>query len=382
MDARPESPVTDAAFEETAERFVASRLPEILAEITTTLRSVRRGITRCGLLVCSADGTHVRSWSDSNGQVIECPPAHCTIEPGSVLARARQEPDQGVHPSTRDRFLEWCSGDAHRTLLVLSVRGANEYYGYLVIETGSADRSRKAHDALQSAALPAWARLAANAVGGAIRTIRMLVGAVRFARDFTLMRDRETGEHQLRLGAYLQVLADEMRSARDLSEGLARELTLFGPLHDIGKIGIADDVLLKPGRFDEAEWIAMKRHVDKGRALVRHMSQDLSLEGMPGLETLASVVAHHHEYLDGSGYPEGLRASDIPLASRMVTVVDIFDALTCIRPYKRSWQIDEAFAHLEGLSGDKIDRDCFRAMHAARTRFGEIWRSFHPHPAT
>jgi len=120
----------------------------------------------------------------------------------------------------------------------------------------------------------------------------------------------------------------------------------------------------------------MKAHVEKGAALVRRMLDELQLHDAPGVETLQAAVDFHHEYLDGSGYPNGLGGHEIPLVARMVTTADIFDALTHYRPYKRPWRVDDAYEHLSGLAGEKLDRDCVSAMKSARLRIVETIRRF------
>lgn len=361
----------NAAFDQTANTFIATTVPRILAPLTTHIRSLHRCVARTAIFLSDSGGTRLRYWADSDGRVMSCPSALEALPENSTMARCRQRNALLTSALEADRLLEWASDGTTVTLAVLPVRDQHDYYGYMVIEAHRQSPARRPH----TRELLAWAPLAAAALRCGIKSMRMLVGTVRFARDFTLMRDRETGQHQLRLGTYLHILAEELDRAHGLAKGLPEQIKLFGPLHDIGKIGVADDILLKPGKFEHAEWERMKAHVNNGSKLVQQMSDDLDLEGTPGLDTLKAAVAHHHEYLDGSGYPDGRTRDDIPLTARMVTVADIFDALTCIRPYKRSWSIDEAYAYIEDLAGDKIDRECVAALGHARPRITRAWHA-------
>lgn len=359
----------NAAFDQTTNAFITTTLPGILAPLTAHIRSLHRCVARTGIFLTDSSGTRLRAWADSDGRVMPCPPALEALSESGAMTRCRRRGAPVMGALEEDHMVEWASDGTTVALAILPVRDQHNHFGYMVIEAHRHSQARRP----PARTLLAWAPLAATALCCGIKSMHMLVGTVRFARDFTLMRDHETGRHQLRLGTYLSILAEELDHAHGLPGGLAEQIMLFGPLHDIGKIGVADDILLKPGKFDQAEWQRMQAHVNNGSKLVQQMSDDLDLEGTPGLETLKAAVAHHHEYLDGSGYPDGRTRDEIPLAARMVTVTDIFDALTCIRPYKRSWSIDEAYDYVEGLSGDKIDRECVAALGYARPRITRAW---------
>jgi putative two-component system response regulator len=133
-------------------------------------------------------------------------------------------------------------------------------------------------------------------------------------------------------------------------------------MHDIGKIGIPDRVLLKPGRLDADEWVIMRRHPEIGHRIIgQHTS--------PLLKMAAEVALTHHERWDGTGYPAGLRDEAIPLVGRIVAVADVFDALTSVRPYKPAWSVADAVAELERGVGSHFDP---RVVAAFLVRLPEI----------
>ena len=159
-------------------------------------------------------------------------------------------------------------------------------------------------------------------------------------------KDNETGMHVLRMSHFAQTLA----LAIGCSAEWADELLHAAPMHDVGKIGIPDAILLKPGPLNDSEWQVMRQHPAIGAEIFG--------EHDDGLLHLARTIAlTHHEKWDGSGYPLGLRGTDIPLASRLVAIADVFDALTSVRPYKRAWSVDEALAHIAAQSGRHFDPD-------------------------
>ncbi|MCX8085782.1 MAG: response regulator [Rhodocyclaceae bacterium] len=180
-------------------------------------------------------------------------------------------------------------------------------------------------------------------------------------------RDPETGAHILRMAHYSRLIGERL--------GLAEEeldlLLEAAPMHDIGKVGIPDAILLKPGRLDEREFAIMKRHAEIGwKILASHGSGNRLL-------AMAAEIAHaHHEKFDGSGYPQGLAGAAIPLAGRIVAVADVFDALTSPRPYKRAWSLEEATAFLREQSGKHFDPACVEAFFAVWERVLEIRERF------
>ncbi|MEK6747958.1 MAG: two-component system response regulator [Pseudomonadota bacterium] len=148
-------------------------------------------------------------------------------------------------------------------------------------------------------------------------------------------RDNETGYHIVRMSKYSQLLAQ----ALGLPEAKCTRILQASPMHDIGKIGIPDSILLKPGKLDPAEWDIMKTHATIGAEILSHGSQLL--------EEARVIALSHHEKWDGSGYPQGLAGDKIPIEGRIVAVADVFDALTSERPYKRAWAMADAVEEIK-----------------------------------
>jgi len=164
-------------------------------------------------------------------------------------------------------------------------------------------------------------------------------------------RDPETGAHILRMAHYSQLIA------RGLGLSVSDQDLLLeaAPMHDIGKVGIADKILLKPGRLDAEEFEVMKQHAIYGYELLHGSSSRV-------LQAGAEIARGHHEKFDGSGYPGGIVGSDIPIFSRIVAVADVFDALTSERPYKKAWTLEAAVDFLVQGSGSHFDPQCVQAF--------------------
>ncbi|MEZ8824437.1 HD-GYP domain-containing protein [Vibrio amylolyticus] len=158
-------------------------------------------------------------------------------------------------------------------------------------------------------------------------------------------KDNETGMHVLRMSHYCHVLA----VACGMSLEDADILRDAAPMHDIGKIGIPDDVLLKPGKLDSEEWAVMQTHVDIGVDILGDTA------GSRLLEMAVQVAQSHHEKWNGKGYPQGLVGEDIPLVARVATIADVFDALTSERPYKEAWSVERAVSLLKEEKGQHFD---------------------------
>lgn len=164
-------------------------------------------------------------------------------------------------------------------------------------------------------------------------------------------RDPETGAHLLRMANYARLIAANL----GMSESEQELILNASPMHDIGKVGIPDHILLKPGRLDDAEMTIMRTHAEIGADILKGSVSPL-------LQAAATIAISHHEKYDGSGYPKGLKGDQIPLYGRITSVADVFDALTSARPYKPAWELDRAVAFLREGSGSHFDPDCVDAF--------------------
>ena len=178
-------------------------------------------------------------------------------------------------------------------------------------------------------------------------------------------RDEVTGNHVVRMAKYSR----EIGEALGLSEKECDEIEYAAPMHDIGKIGIQDKVLLKPGKLDKDEWISMQEHTRIGHAILSNSQSRY-------IQTGAIIALNHHERFDGSGYPNGISGKDIPLVARIVTVADVYDALISLRPYKPAWSPADAQDYLHKHAGSQFDPICVEAFFERLDSISRIHKTF------
>lgn len=207
--------------------------------------------------------------------------------------------------------------------------------------------------------------------------VRTLIATIKSALELTHSRDPETGCHLERMSRYARLIAKAMATQHQLTDDYIEHIYLFSPLHDLGKLTIPDAILLKAGPLDDDEFTIMKRHSEEGLRLIDKLLENYGLRGISHVDVLRNIAMHHHEALDGSGYPTHLVGTSIPLEARIVAVADVFDALTSKRPYKVAWSNEDAFARLRELSGIKFDSECVDALISHAREVEEIQRAFH-----
>jgi len=210
------------------------------------------------------------------------------------------------------------------------------------------------------------------------RRVSEATAAVRTRERETLMRlakageyrDEETGNHVLRMARYSRLIAEEL----NLTSDECRTIAIAAPMHDIGKIGIPDAILLKPGRHTPEEFEVMKRHTLIGYEILKESPSKY-------LQMGATIALGHHEKYAGGGYPHGLVGEEIPLPARIVAVADVFDALTSVRPYKPAWPVQDALTYLREQRGKHFDPHCVDAFLSQLGRALEVYHDLSDAPA-
>ena len=287
--------------------------------------------------------------------------------------RVIDEIADAVQPNSRHS--EWLLRQGYRSSLTVPLYDRGEFIGFLF------------YNSLEPAAftetvqrnLSLFSKLINMMISSEINVAQSITTSAQVAREFANLRDFETGGHLDRMAHYARLIARELQSGHNLSDEYIEHLYLFAPLHDIGKIGIPDSVLLKPGQLNAEERELMESHVKKGVEVLEKLIGEFGMESLPDASVMRNVVAGHHECLDGSGYPQGLQGDAVAIESRIIAVADVLDALISHRPYKQAWPIEKAIEELERLVAiGKFDGECVEAVKkhrdevlAIRDRFSE-----------
>ncbi len=191
-------------------------------------------------------------------------------------------------------------------------------------------------------------------------------------------RDRETGEHIIRTKNYIKEVALHLKSHprfKDyLDDNTIEMLYLSAPLHDIGKVGIPDAILLKPGKLTEEEFTEMKKHTTYGRDILAASEKKLGSTSF--LRYAKEIAGAHHEKWDGTGYPYGLKGEEIPISGRLMAIADVYDALSSKRPYKPPFPHEQAVQIIKKGCGTHFDPDIVNAFIELEDKFKEIAVTF------
>lgn len=299
--------------------------------------------------------------------------AEYVVSPHAALASLRAQASDVVvvdyHMPEMDglEFIRRAKEIVPNALLVMITAETDTEVRHRALEAGAADFLNKPIDRIefqarmrnlaalatsraQLADRAMWLRSEVDRATSALRE-REIETIVRLTRAAEF-RDSVTGMHVIRVGEMCAALARTI----GLPEEECQMLLLAAPMHDIGKVATPDHILLKPGKLTPEEFEIMKQHTIAGHSILKGSAS-------PMLQKAAEIALTHHERWDGTGYPYGLRGTDIPLSGRLCSTVDVFDALTSVRPYKQAWSVSEAVAELDKMSGAHFDPDIVALFH-------------------
>jgi HD-GYP domain-containing protein (c-di-GMP phosphodiesterase class II) len=212
-----------------------------------------------------------------------------------------------------------------------------------------------------------------------LSSIYTLRGAINTTQFLTNQRHSETAGHIMRMAHYAHLIAKCLSMTLGLKDDYIEFILQYAPLHDVGKIGIMDDLLLKPGKLNQQEFEDIKCHVTNGIKIINTIVREFDLGHFAHLDILYNIIGAHHEKMDGSGYPKGLKGDEIPLEGRIIAVADVLDALSNPRVYKNAWGFEESIRYLKKHSGTHFDPLCVNAVIENVGEFEKIFQKFSKH---
>ncbi|MDH5765343.1 MAG: HD domain-containing protein [Gammaproteobacteria bacterium] len=300
---------------------------------------------------CSKDASPLNHYQAKLGDSKSLQQIACSGEPRIIN-------DMSVYDTVKKHHSIQIKKGGFKSSYTYPIYNRGLFYGFIFINSGQLN----AFSDEVLAVMSPLAHLIAAFTIIEFSDIQTLTATVTTALEMTHQRDPETGEHLSRMARYSRLIALEVASKYQMDDEAIEHIFLFAPLHDVGKISIPDSILLKPGRLDETEFEQMKSHCARGLEIINKILSNYKLDHRPHINILKNIVRHHHEKINGSGYPDGLAGNAIPIEARIVAVADVFDALTSKRPYKEAWSNQNAYAELERLSGEELDEDCVNAL--------------------
>ncbi len=308
------------------------------------------------------------------------PLAHYSVKLSSVSSlnklaeskKSRVINDLNVLSVSDSHHTKWLLDQGFKSSYTVPIFGHESLVGFLFFDADRPDYF--ANIIVQS--LSVYSELIGALLVNELAPIHTLHGILNTAKHFTYQRDRETAGHIQRMSHYSHLLAMKMADSKKLTDDYIEYILRYSPLHDVGKIGIPDYVLLKPGRLTPDEIVTAREHVTRGLEIIETIIQEFDLAHLAHLEILKNIIGCHHERYDGSGYPQGLKGEEIPLEGRIVAIADVLDALTARRQYKKAWDFDQSVGYICENASILFDPECTAILDESRGEFKEILLTF------
>ena len=379
MSNRYADPIPPTAFGLKTNAGAVAQLENHLRSIHQAIAAHYPSIARLALATYNAatDTLTALASSNADGQTM----AHYEATLASVptlqaIARSRTPrvvEDIDTAFSAPSEHTQWLKSHHYRSSMTVPIFKADALCAFLFFDA----LEPHVFDPDTTTFLNLFAQLVAQNYLLQLQVTQGVIGSIHLASGLARIRDLETGHHLDRMAAYARLMAEQLARERPIPEDFIEHIFLFAPLHDVGKVGIPDHVLLKPGSLDAEEWAVMRRHVEIGEGIAAQIAADLGISNENGLSVMRNIVAQHHERGDGSGYPRGLTMEQISLEGRIVAVADVYDALSTYRPYKRPWSREAIEEELRSEAArGQLDTDCVRVLLDAAPQRAAIAQRF------
>lgn len=350
-----------------------------LLETHTSIQELFPFIVRIAVAIYDEDTSVLKTYAHSSGEQNPLPNYQAHLNDAPSL---KQLLKRGL-PRVINNMLTFENGQNEHTRRIgrqgyaasYTVPMFNEgvFFGFLFFNTDKQDVFSE--NVLKR--LDVYAHLISLMVINELATVQALTAAIKTTGDITHVRDPETGSHLDRMSRYSRIIAKELAGQYLLDDNYIEHIFMFSPLHDIGKIGIPDDILLKPEKLDAQERQTMQTHARQGRRMIDDLLENFGFKNVDNIDMLRNITEFHHESVDGSGYPNGLMGDSIPLEARIVAVADVFDALTSERSYKKAWSNEKATKLLIEMAGKSLDQDCVDAFIKNLSEVELVQQQFH-----
>ncbi|MDW6093688.1 HD-GYP domain-containing protein [Vibrio rhizosphaerae] len=357
-------------------------LNEQLVEIHEHIREQLPQIARISFALYESFSDHLKTYADStpDNEILrhyeyplnQLPDLkRCAVE---QCDRCINEPTQALETDTV--HTQWLKQQRFGGSLASPMYYHHEFIGFIFINTAEGYR----FDARLCEQLSAHIDMIRQAIGREYETIHKILDMTSFILKQNPKHLAQSRDHQERMYHFTKIIARGVSQQYHLDDEQIDHITLFSRLHDIGKLSIPHHLLLKPGGLGVMERQQVIGHIDRGIEIMESVLSRADCLHHACIQTLKEIVSYHHELMDGSGYPFGLKADEIPISARIITVANIFDALTTHRPYKQARSVPFALLELEKMVAEgKLDKHCVNALRNHQAFLKEITREY-PEP--
>lgn len=346
-----------------------------LESMYRTLREFHSGIHRFALTMYNPDDDSLSSFLYESDNASPLVGYSANLQGVPSLLQLAQKPAVRIINDMRELQADNTSAHTkallshgYRASFTMPVMSENRLLGFLFLNSEQKDYFSP--EVVNYCNL--WAHLVSQIIASEQIMVERMQGIIKFATEVAGRRSIETHNHVLRMAQYARLIARQLQQEEQLSDDYIEYLTLFAPMHDIGKIGIPDSILHKPGPLTTVEYAKMREHVHIGKDIIEKALHSCALGEITHAEMLRNIVYYHHEKMNGKGYLGLQGEAAIPLEARIIAVADVLDALLNKRSYKDAWSMADSLKELEKMAEDELDKRCVEAIMQQQDKVLEI----------
>ncbi|HDY7431187.1 TPA: HD domain-containing protein [Vibrio vulnificus] len=358
----------------------ANSLNEQLESIRDRMRIHEPSIDRISFALFDEDDNQLKTYADSSGLYPELAHFSAYLDELPMLQRCVEEQS---HRIVADLNSLACSKHVvsllhagYRSSAAIPCFEKDKFVGFLFLNSREVD----AFDEGLIDKLQPYIDMVKFTIVSEYQIVHAIADCAERTQALFPVYHKDSCAHKERMSHYTRIIAHDMAAEWSLDDETIEHLSLFARFHDLGKVRLDIELVCKTDTLDAQERNTMRNHVENGIEIMDRILESLGNPHHPSITLLQQIMAYHHEFLDGSGYPFGLKGEEIPPAARIVSVANVFDALTTHRPYRQAWSVTHALLELEKMViAGKLDRCCVNALREHQEELRDVVARFPEH---
>ncbi|HAS6348535.1 HD domain-containing protein [Vibrio sp. IRLE0018] len=358
----------------------AHSLNEQLENIRDRMRIHEPSIDRISFALFDEEEQVLKTYADSCGHYTDLAHFSAPLSELPMLRTCVEERKSRIvgnlHLLSSSQHVTSLLSVGYRSSIAIPCFEQDKFVGFLFLNS----RQENAFDESLIEKVKPYIDMVKFSIVSEYQIVHAIAGCAERTQALFPVYHKDSCAHKERISHYTRIIATEMANDWLLDDETIEHLSLFSRFHDLGKVRLSIDLICKSETLDTSERSTMRNHVENGIEIMDRILESLGNPNHPSITLLTQIMAYHHEFLDGSGYPFGLKGEDIPPAARIVSVANIFDALTTHRPYRQAWSITHALLELEKMViAGKVDRGCVNALREHQEQLKAIIAQFPEH---